>query len=432
MTDEEKTGTILDYKGDGPNDPKAPAFHPGWRAAKHGVGVSYKAPWEDPFSGFPEHGRRCARALADTGMAVHLRSVDPSMQFQQRFEVGGSDSEKLTEQYGDLLHCSIKSYLVEVAHVVADDAMLQRLVTHPFLSPSELRDVNRFKIISTVFERDRVSEHAVKCLNAVAQVWVANDKDRVMLERCGVERVRVVPIPHFPDDPLLRLRGRKRQPGAMRCYHIGKWEHRKAHHEMIGAFLLAFEPGEAKLYFKTSTSAPDFGDYPNSPEASVRWWLDNDRVSSKWDLCSVNENIFFIKRRIPPEQIRELHRVGDVYLSLSRGEGFDMPAYDAKLAGNLLVYTPSGGPQMYACPDDVPVPAINSVPCHPFYRWGDAEYLDWTIDSSVLALHQAKREIESGWSTLGHDLSHLEASEVGKLMRECIDEVVGAAKSEKT
>jgi hypothetical protein len=426
---QDKTGTILDYQGSmaSAGTEHETGFHPNWREAEHQVGVSFKAPWEDPFAGFPEHARRCARSLDDAGIIVHLRSIDPSMQFHQRFE-GGTDSDNLLEQYKDMLTRSVKSYLVEICQVVAEDTTFQRLVTHRFLEPEQLAQVNRYKIISTVFERDRISHDESRCLNAAAQVWVANNKDVKMLTDWGVhpDRVRVVPIPHFPDDPMLKLRGRKRQSGPVRFYHIGKWEHRKAHHEMLGAFMMAFKPGEAKLYFKTSTKAPDFGlEYPSSPEASIKKWIDDPLTAENgWDLRAANANIFLIKRRISTEQIRQLHKTGDVYLSLSRGEGFDMPAYDAKLAGNLMAYTPSGGPQDFASEADVRVKADGLVDCHPFYRWAGAKYLDWPIEHSAAALRRAKDIIEGGWSTEGHDLSEFSAEVVGANMRKYVDEVV--------
>ncbi len=429
MSDEaNQPPSILDFKGSmaSAGAEYESGFHPNWREAEHDKGISYKAPWEDPFAGFPEHARRCARALDTPEVPVHLRSIDPSLQFQQRFEMTGG--EFVIEQYKDMITRSVKNYLVEICQVIADDAMFQKLVTHRFLEPEQLKAVNRYKIISTVFERDRISADAAKCLNAVAQVWVANNKDAKMLKDWGVhpDRVRVVPIPHYPDDPMLTLRGRERQSGPVRFYHIGKWEHRKAHHEMLGAFMMAFTPGEAKLYFKTSTKAPDFGlDYPSSPEASIKKWLDDPVVKANgWDLRAVNSNIFLIKQRIPPERIVQLHRTGDVYLSLSRGEGFDMPAYDSKLAGNLMVYTPSGGPQDFAYDEDICVQADGAIDCHPFYRWEGAKYLDWPIERSAQALRWAKERIESGWDTQGHNLTSFKAAFVGERMRKYVDEVV--------
>lgn len=454
------TGTILDFQGT-PTIAVAgsaqEAFNENWTTAEHDTGVAYICPWEDPHAGFPEHSRRCARALDDAGVNVHMRSLDPSLQWHMHFEVGGADMVALREQYDDLLTKSIAQYSVEIYQVVPDDSLLQRLTTHRFIDPKQLAIINRYRIISCVFERDRVSEHAVRCLNRVGMVWVANDTDKAMLERCGVERVAVVPIPHFAGDPLLKLRELPRLAGPVRFYHIGKWEPRKSHNEMIGLFLMTFKPGEAKLYFKTSTTAPDFSQYeshddymaqdpsfhsgprgphtdrlvipyPSGPAKSVQRWLTDTRVKANgWTLESVNKDVHLIQRRISAEQIRQLHRMGDIYLSLSRGEGFDMPAYDSKLAGNMLVYTPSGGPQMYAGNSDVMLPFSGTIKAHPFYRWGDAEYGDWDMAEGAKVIRRAYDQFRQRGPVL-RTLDSLRAPAVGAKMRKLVDEVLTQGK----
>jgi len=429
MSKKQRYATIHDFAG---AHSSGSEVHDGWKPADHKEGISFKVDWEDPFSGFPEHGRRCARALDNQGMPVHLRSLDPSLQWHVNFEVGGQDKVDLKEQYKDLLMRSVQSYLVEVMQTVPSDQSLQQLMSHRFLDPKHLRTLNKFRILSTVWERDRVSEHAAMALNMAAQCWVATPHDVEMLVKSGVDRdrLRVVPVPHFPNDQHLALRGRKRIPGPVRFYHIGKWEPRKAHNEMLGSFMMAIKPGEAKLYFKTSSTAPKFVDYPLSPEESLHRWMEDDRVKANgWNIEEAQKNIFLIKRRIPPKQILALHRMGDIYLSLSRGEGFDMPAYDAKLAGNMLVYTPSGGPQSFASTDDVCVPVLDSsVPCHPFYRWGNAEYKDWSLSDSAACIHRAYQHVlGSKWDNSGHDMSAFSAETVGAGMRKNIEEVLEKA-----
>lgn len=425
-----KTGTILDYRGTAEAAMAEEPFHPGWRGSEHELGVSYTAPWEDPYGGFPEHARRCARALDEAGLPVHLRSLDPSMQIHMHFEVGGSDKLDLVKRYEDLLHRSISQYAVEIFQIVPDDALLQRLVTHRHLDPKHLRIVNRYRVLSTVWERNHLGRDTVRCLNAVGQCWVANEHDVAMLAESGVDeaKIRVVPVPYFPGDPHLALARRKRLAGVPRFYHIGKWEPRKAQHEMVGAYLCAFYPEQTKLYFKTSTTAPDFGDYPRTPEESIRRWLEDPRVQANgWSYESVNQSIHLIKRHISPGQMVDLHRMGDVYLSLSRGEGFDMPAFDSKLSGNLLVYTPSGGPQSFAAHNDERVSASGTVPCHPWYRWSGSHYLDWSIDEAVAALREACRKVEAHdpqEGPLGYtDLRGFRATLVGKRMRAYIEDL---------
>lgn len=425
MAAADPTGTILDYAGSSmfgkPDEPDKQ-----WRKREHEHGVSYICPWEDPFSGFPEHARRCARALNDAGMHVHLRSSDPKEQWFLGDDGGARVAVR--EKYADLLNASIQNYLVEIHQIVPTDTFLQQLVTHRFIDPAMLEHINKYKIVSTVWERDRISEDAARCLNAVGQCWVANDHDAEMLSRCGVDKskLRVVRMPYFPDDPHLKLNGRKRLPGPPRFVHIGKWEPRKEHRNMLGAFMMAFKPGAAKFYLKTSSRGPKLEGYPESPDEAIATWFEDARVRANgWELKSVNENIFVIRRKVSTAQIFELHRLADCYVSLSRGEGFGMPDMDSKLAGNLLVYTPSGGPQAFAGELDERVEPTGSIPCHPFYRWGDAHYLDYNVEDAAAALQRAAAKIIDGKRTRGCDLSHFQASVVGKKMRANIEELCG-------
>ena len=414
------------------SDVKEP-FHHGWRPAEHENGVSFFTPWEDPFGGFPEHGRRLARALSDTGLPVHLRSLDPSLQIHTRFELGAVD-ETLRDQYEKLVDCSIHDILAAIYHVVADDALLQRIVTHRWMDPAQLRQVNRHSVLSTVYERLSISDDAVRCLNQLGQVWVATNMHALMLAHAGVDetRIHVVPLPFFSDDPLLKLRGQKRLRGPVRFYHIGKWEPRKAQHEMLGCFLRAFRPAEAKLYLKTSSSAPDFGDYPQSPGQSVERWLDDERVKQQgWTIEEVNKHIHIIRKRQTDKQILQLHRSCDIYLSLSRGEGWDMPAFDSQLAGKLLVYTASGGPQDFAGADALKVAIEAPVVCHPFYRWQDgATYADYSTEHAEQCMRKAWMHVRSGAPIRAPGLGHCEAPVVGERMRELVDELVARNKKE--
>lgn len=401
-----------------------------WREAEFETGIEYIAPWEDPYGGFPKHARRCARSLDNFELTldhkrwpVKLRSFDPKSQWRMHFEVGGQDKVDLRKKYDDLLTRTLKAPAVQVYQVVPIDSSIRQIVSHAYMDPSHLAVVNQFRVISCVFERDRISSEMANWLNQVGQVWVASVADQVMLHQHGVKRVRVVPIPYFEDDPLVALRGRERLPGPVRFYHIGKWEPRKAHHEMVGAFLHAFEPGQAKLYLKTSGTAPDFQGYPKGPEQSVHLWCQDEVLKKKgWTVEKVNQNVHFIRRRLSDEEIRKLHAMGDIYLSLSRGEGFDMPAYDAKIAGNLMVYTPSGGPQDFAHYTDVRVKTSGHCPCHSWYGWGEgAQYLDWKMEDAVEGLQTAWRYIKQGYPR-GHVddrfLSHHVAQKMSQYVRE--------------
>jgi glycosyltransferase involved in cell wall biosynthesis len=401
------------------------AFKEG-RPAEHEHGVFYFAPWEPVADGFAEHCRRQARALALTGEPVLVRS------FFQRIG-GGEDSDEfraIEELMRPLLRASIAHPKVEVYQLVPSETALFRYTGygHPFLSEADNAMANRFRIFYTVWERDRATRGAVQAMKRVGQCWTGCEANRAMLERSGIapERLRVVPMPYFPDDPHLALQGRDRKKGPVRFYHIGKWEPRKGQDRIVLAFLLAFRPGEAELILKTSELRTKIVDYPQGPAQAVHAALLDPEVKRQgWSPHNVNLGVKIVSKRLPSELIVQMHALGDVYVTLSRGEGFDMPAFDAKLSGNMLVYTPSGGPQDFAGPTDARIEPSGSIKCNPFYQWSqDAEYLDYPMEAAVAALQEAKRRVEVRARVADREFGDFDAATVGRRMRQYINELI--------
>lgn len=429
MSEQPSFFDFLAPEGPAHMDPRFPPFHPGWRRAAHERGVAFFGPWEEVYAGFPEHVRRAAVALSQAGLPVHLRSSRGGLQFQTtKDEALALAFEALKDELSPLLNAEIKTYAADIWQMIADDTGFHRIAgpSHHYLSDKELAHIYARRIISTVFERDTVSKAAIACLAAIAEVWVANHKDRTMLIEHGIspDRVAVIPIPFFPTDPLLSLRDKPRFPGPVRYYHIGKWEPRKAQHEMLGAFLYAFSPGDdVQLFIKTSMGSPVLSDdYPRGVEASIARHLADPEIAKRgWTTESLSRQVFVIQQRLSPARMVQLHRSGDVYLSLARGEGFDMPAFDAKLGGRLMVYTPSGGPQDYAEASDCLVPRVGSVPTHPLYGWG-SRYLDYDREDAVAALRCAYRLVQSGsLKSVTQHFERFSAVVVGAAMRARIE-----------
>lgn len=379
--------SIAEYASGSPfGDNETPPFKEG-RPSTHDLGVLYQAPWERVADGFNEHARRCARALALTGCPVHLRGAG-----RASLTIGQAE-RRMRDLLKPLLDASIARYSVQIQQFIITETMAQTMGMHRFLSEAEMAVINRYRVLYSVWERDRVSPQIVTLLNRMGQVWVACYRNVDMLERCGVDRlkIRVVPVPYFDDDPLLKLRGRVRRRGVPRLYHIGKWEPRKAQDKILEAFMRAFRPEAASFTLKTSAWNTAGGDYPPNPETAIAKALTLEAVTSNgWTAANWKNSIEIISKRLTDEQLVALHKFGDIYVTLSRGEGFDMPALDAKLAGNVMVYTPSGGPADFAADDDFLVPETGSVPVAAFYGWEkDARYLDFDIESAAVAMQNA-------------------------------------------
>lgn len=409
------------------------------RPADVPMGVGYIAPWELPADGFSEHCRRAAEALASAGCPVHLRSPRPS--------AAGLDPD-IEARCAALARASIGRYSVTIHQVVPHEGLLDRL-TRPtpsgarVLTEREVELLNLCRVLYTVWERGPVPEGDARALDRVGQAWVACRQDAERLCDAGVreDKVRVVPVPFAPNDPHLVYRGRARAAGVPRFVHIGKWEPRKAQDQILGAFLCAFRPGEAELYLKTSRFAPKIAGYPAGPTECVRDWMQTPRVAElgwRWPSTSnaadlgrrlADQGIKIYQAILPEPTLVAMQGYADVYVTLSRGEGFDMPAFHAKLAGKRLVYTPSGGPQDFAHPSDLRVEPSGLVPTHPLYRWpAGSRYLDYRFEDAVVALQRAAALVGMGPAPIA-DSSAFSSARVGAAMlghlQEMLDTVGG-------
>lgn len=391
------------------------------RKADFEKAVVIKGPWETLADGFCEHTRRNARALDLAGVPVSLRSVAPKIRIAMGEEL------RIDEEYNDLLTRTVSSVEAQIIQVVPIDGSLSTYTTHRYYPLDALKAINARLILYCVWERFKgLQSDDLAALKAAGQVWVACNASAEFLKSEGVpaDKVRVFPCPYLPSDPLLSLRDRTRQVGRPRFYHIGKWEPRKEQRNILLGFLLAFNPGDATLMMKTSERAPFFDGYPTSVAVALRECLSDERVKSNgWSEETVGKDVFCVMSRLSQDQMTLLHKSSDCYVTLSRGEGFDMPAFDAKLAGNLMLYTPSGGPQDFAHPEDVRVEPKGLTNCHPFYKWvNGSQYLDYDIEAVVDGYRAAAKKIRDGVKAVP-DLSAFSAIEVGKRMAASLAEV---------
>lgn len=351
------------------------------------IGIAYHGPWKIYGDGMGRHCREQVRALAAAGMPVRLQS----MSFQRLLN--------------DDLHPDVRdvSYLesVSMKHTAFS---IKQFIFHGLtqlreqICPSAMRGafdmLSKHTIIYTSWERDRVFSEYIEELKGTAQLWVPCEANRKAFISSGLpeEKVRVMPYPFDPDKHTIAApRGSEGAPDGLRFYHIGKWEPRKNQHQLLGAFLLAFFPkDQASLFVKTSEYRSMITGYP-SPEESLEFWSTDPEVKARgWTPERINKRIRIVTRKVPEKDIREIHNRNNIYVSSGLGEAWDIPAFDAKLAGNRLVYVGFGGPEDYAQPEDVQVPH-KFGPVDKSYRWEpDAQWADVSIEDFAMALKRAK------------------------------------------
>lgn len=354
------------------------------------AGVGIEAPWSLWANGFSEVWRRLGRALALSGVPVQMLP-DPLYKTPHKLaeaEIGG-------------LRSSVKAFAFIGGFPTAGDSQ----------QAEEMRRLLRGRqhvVLSTMIERDRIGPLSVAAANSAAQVWLFNQQNRDAFRRCGVreEKMSVVHVPFFPDDPHLKLVGRQRDPGPIHFYRIGVADSRKDFDKTIVAFCRAFRPGEAFLTLKASVLR----------QSLESWRSDLTCLDNGWNNSSFAHYVSVVPGIWSEGQLLDLHRRGDVYLSLSHGEGWDMPAFDALLSGNRMIYTPSGGPQEFASDDDLLVPMPRSVPCDPVYAWEeDACWGDYDLGVAVVALQKAASRLHP--KRHARSWTGFTAADVGALMQ---------------
>ena len=382
----------------GPESIAIPArdyFGPG-QVATHDYGVMYQAEWETPWDGTAVAARLHARALAAQGVPVLLRSfsgvvVNEDGVAESVFATGLPDSVKT--EVGTLPDTSIGTLAIILRHLVVrgqgalENYLMPRHVLHtdPEILLGLRRAVYDSTITYTVWERDRVAPGVAALLARCGQTWVPCRQNAAMLIRSGVpaEKVYIVPHPYEPSDPICRLTARRPQQGR-RFYTIGRWEPRKGLHELVGAFMQAFRPGDdATLTIKTS--AGKWLGYPPPDESIAGWLKQYDYWKNPETLA---QHLKVDTRRYPRSKILKLHFDSNVYVSASRGEAWALPAFEAKLAGNRVVHVPYGGTAEFCEPEDVAVP-FSMEAVHPSYGWEpDAQWASFTSDALANALRK--------------------------------------------
>jgi len=392
------------------------------------IGIAYHGPWKYAADGMGKHTREQVKALATTGLPIRLQSIG-----QPKFL-----NEELPEEVREV------EYLENISFSRTSLAIRQ-FIFHDLgylreqICPSQLRSevssklVTENTIIYTSWERDRVFPQLIEELKQVAQVWVpcAANKEAFVDSGLPEHKVKVIPYPYNPASCTIAApRGREDVPPDLRFYHIGKWEPRKNQHQMIGAFLLAFKPKDrASLLIKTSGFGSTWSGYP-PPEESVQFWLDDPEVKARgWTEKTLNRVVRIITDRISDADIHKLHEKNNIYVSCGHGEAWDIPAFEAKLAGNRLVYMGYGGPEDYAETEDVWLRGDvwlreGMGPVHSQYDWEtDAQWGAVSTEDFAEALLRAKPpEIRVCPPQYARQYSY---SAVGCLMEAALLEAIG-------
>lgn len=192
----------------------------------------------------------------------------------------------------------------------------------------------------TVWETTALPAHWPPLLNAVDRLFVPCRWNKTVFEECGVTPPIDV-IPHIADrrDESVDLRTDRQDGDGFVFYTIGVWTERKALSRTVQAFCEAFTADDrVTLLIKTTPRDQTVTGVLRYFRRSVAQAV--GRVTRRYRRPP---RIRLITDVQSESQIRRLHVRGDCYVSLCRGEGWGLGAFDAAAHGNPVVMTGFGG-----------------------------------------------------------------------------------------
>lgn len=361
---------------------------PGGRPALLPEALLYHGNWRAYADGMGRHARRQIMALAQVGVPLTLAALQPEAMLDAELH------PDVWREVGWLSNVTASKTFAVIRHIVIHSDDFLRSIVMPrgaMLGGMEaLQALCRRTIVYTSWERDRVDPRIVEILNQLGEVWVPCEFNREAFVSSGVQRVRIVPYPYDPRTDgacaIPEPRGGAGVPDGRRFYHIGKWEPRKNQVGLMRAFVRAFTPRDrVSLLLKTHTWGT-WTRYPTLEEAQ-REVLELAQANG-WTERALNRRIRIIDGQLEEHEIVELHRKNNIYVSASHGEAWDIPAFEARCAGNRLVTSPHAALD-YLGDDDLTLP-LGWEPADPDYRWEpDAQWLKVDEDALVDALRSA-------------------------------------------
>lgn len=388
--------------------------------------------WYDPADGWAIFSRQHARALLDRGHNLRMQSWAPLLRgSHDPYELGRMSREELERVVvpEGQLHAMIDpAVLAEIGgpgniYKRGDPFgfyLFSTALGGPMLVEGPLNmlcNYPRPRALLTMFERTRVVPETAEQLRELDGVAVLCTKNADELHRHGV-KAAVIPPCYRDDDPIMKVRRYKSRNvhAPTKFYWIGRNEPRKAMDNVIRAYLRAFGAGAVFATLTLKMSPIKWSGDVLSPEDVVEQELGHRDL--------VRAGITVVEGRLTRAEMAALHASHHVYVSASRGEGWDLPAFEAKLVGNRVVSTDCGGARDFLQPEDgdVLIGATGEVPAHERYWWGPgAAYIDYDLKDVSGAMALVHEEEQPPFS-----MEHLEQFSqpvVGRKLDNWIEEI---------
>lgn len=316
-------------------------------------------------SGYAVAAANLVRALRDSGVFVAWEPMTPGRSIGLYLEPAPSQEAGPSEFFplrDDDRRCDIA-----ILHAVPE--------YYPYFLERERAKGTSLIVGHTVWETDRLPAHWPDLVNLLDAVIVPTEWNRQVFRDSGVA-IPILVAPHLPRQEIGvrdedRAALRRRLPpldGRFVFYTISTWLQRKGIEPLINAFAEAFRQADPVCLILKTTRFDleriqrDAGRKARLPVRSVVQHLLREASNR---LGRPLPEIHLLTDDLPDGEIRALHELGDCFVSLSRGEGWGLGAFEAACAANPVVVTGWGGPTAYLTQDNAYFVDWSPVPVQP-------------------------------------------------------------------
>jgi glycosyltransferase involved in cell wall biosynthesis len=315
-------------------------------------GIRYFSPVNT--SGYGQAAIANIRALVNAGIPVQWVPLDwtPERMRAGNWTLPDGSTRPLLQRCGRSGHLAdLPSMVAATARAIDHDTVIAHAPPEfwPFGFERGKRNVG-----CTAWEADRAPAHWLPLLGQADRVVVPSTQNRDALRDSGLERPIHV-VPHirrhrwceFTAAEVAQARGDLGIPRHHRVFYtINAWDPRKAIPELIVAYANAFEPGEpVTLLIKTGQNG--HGPGPLYPQVPARELAANITRAVAGALGRPLAQIVLHDDELDGDGLDLIHAIGDVYVSLSHGEGWGLGAFEAATLGKPVVMTAWGGQTDY-------------------------------------------------------------------------------------
>lgn len=290
------------------------------------------------------------RALVNAGVPVQWIPLrwTPERAVPSAWELPDGSRRRVLVQCGTLGHLADLPALVErTAAPVAHDVVV---VHAPPESWMPLIERGKRNIGMTVWETDSAPAHWVPLMRAVDRVVVPCKLNRDVFARCGLDKPIHI-VPHirrhcwreFSPRELAAARARLGvAEGSRVFYTINAWDPRKNLPALIRAFAHAFA-ADARVCLLIKTGATGHGEAPFYPNIATSELARRAMLGAAAETGRRTAPIVLVDTELNGDEIDLIHALGEVYVSLTHGEGWGLGAFEAATLGKPVVMTGWGG-----------------------------------------------------------------------------------------